>query len=101
MVLHDLRRSSPTEGATLHLDLDGDDGRQVYIPPGVAHGFAARSALVLTYLVDRTYDPDDELSLAWDDPDVGADWGVDDPILSDRDRAAPRRTDLAPRDRPT
>ena len=92
VVLHDLRVGSPTEGATLVLDVDGRDPIGVYIPPGVAHGFAALTDLVLTYLVDGYYDPADELGVAWDDPDVGADWGVAEPVLSERDRALPQRT---------
>jgi dTDP-4-dehydrorhamnose 3,5-epimerase len=63
----------------------------------VAHGFAALSDLTLTYLVDGYYDPADELGVAWDDPEVGADWGVPDPVLSGRDRANPRRADLGDR----
>ncbi|CAN5524983.1 dTDP-4-dehydrorhamnose 3,5-epimerase [soil metagenome] len=99
VVLHDLRRSSPTSGATVALDLcdaeGGDgDGRHLYIPPGVAHGFAAHSDLVLAYQVDRYHDPADEMALAWDDPDVAADWGLDHPTVSRRDREAPRRADI-------
>jgi dTDP-4-dehydrorhamnose 3,5-epimerase len=98
VVLHDLRAGSPTDGATLVMDLGGDGAEQhrgVYIPPGVAHGFAALSDLTISYLVDCTYDPADELGVAWDDPSVGADWGVAEPVLSERDRANPARVDLA------
>jgi dTDP-4-dehydrorhamnose 3,5-epimerase len=94
VVLHDLRQGSPTEGATLAIDLDGDSARGVYIPPGVAHGFAALTDLTITYMVDGYYDTADELGVAWDDPEVGADWGVADPVLSGRDQANPRRADL-------
>ena len=103
VVLHDLRVGSSTDGATLVMDLGGDGPerhRGVYIPPGVAHGFAALSDLTITYLVDRTYDPSDELGVAWDDPAVGADWGVAGPVLSERDRANPARADLADNLRP-
>ena len=98
VVLHDLRIGSPTDGATVVMDMGGDGPerhRGVYIPPGVAHGFAALSDLTITYLVDRTYDSSDELGVAWDDPAVGADWGVAEPVLSERDRANPARADLA------
>ena len=101
VVLHDLRVGAPTDGATVVMDLGGagpDRHRGLYIPPGVAHGFAALTDLTLTYLVDGTYDPDDELGVAWDDPAIGADWGVVDPVLSARDGANPRRDDL-PADR--
>jgi dTDP-4-dehydrorhamnose 3,5-epimerase len=67
----------------------------------VAHGFAALTDVDLLYLVDRTYDPDDELGLRWDDPAVRADWGLDEPILSARDRANPWLADLPLADRPT
>jgi dTDP-4-dehydrorhamnose 3,5-epimerase len=100
VVLHDLRQGSPTEGATLAVDLDGGSARGVYIPPGVAHGFAALTELTLTYLVDGYYDPADELGVAWDDPDVAADWGVADPVLSGRDSRNPRRADLPAASRP-
>ena len=66
----------------------------MYIPPGVAHGFAALTDVVMTYLVDGYYNPADELGVAWNDPAIGADWGVTDPILSARDEANPLRADL-------
>lgn len=96
VVLHDLRRGSPTDGATLVLDVKAESSYGIYIPPGVAHGFASLTDLRLWYLVDGYYDPDDELGVAWDDPAVGADWGVADPILSGRDQANPRRADIDP-----
>ena len=105
VVLHDLRVGSPTDGATQTIDLgqraDGTfDHRGVFIPPGVAHGFAALSDMVITYLVDGYYNPDDELGLAWDDPAVDADWGVTEPTLSKRDQTNPARADIADAVRP-
>jgi dTDP-4-dehydrorhamnose 3,5-epimerase len=105
IVLHDLRLGSPTEAATLTVELgrraDGDhDHRGLYIPPGVAHGFSARSDMTITYLVDGYYNPDDELGVAWDDPEIGADWGVTNPVLSGRDKENPARTALDDRLRP-
>lgn len=96
VVLHDLREGSPTDGATQTIDIgeraDGShDHRGVYIPPGVAHGFAALSKMTITYLVDGYYNPSDELGLMWNDPAVAADWGVADPVLSRRDQANPGR----------
>jgi dTDP-4-dehydrorhamnose 3,5-epimerase len=96
VVLHDLRRGSATEGATEHVDLDGDEDRGLFIPPGVAHGFASLTDVLLWYLVDGYYNAADELGVAWDDPDIGAEWGIVDPILSPRDTANPRRCDLDP-----
>ncbi len=99
VVLHDLRTESPTDGSTQWLDLgrqaDGTHShRGVFIPPGVAHGFAALTDMTITYLVDNYYNPADELGVAWDDPAIAADWGVSDPILSDRDRKNPARADI-------
>jgi len=92
--LHDLRAGSKTDGASLCLEIGEHDDRGVFIPPGVAHGFAALTDLTITYLVDGYYNPDDELGVAWDDPDIAIDWGVSSPILSARDQANPRRIDL-------
>ncbi len=100
VVLHDLREGGPTDGATLELDLTGENHIGVFIPPGVAHGFAAITDMVITYLVDGYYNPADELGVMWNDPAVGADWGIADPILSDRDQANPLRSELPPGRRP-
>ena len=100
VVLHDLREGSPTDGATLTLDIGEHDHRGVFIPPGVAHGFAALTDMTITYLVDGYYNQADELGVAWDDPEVGADWGIDEPVLSDRDQKNPRRADIEPQWRP-
>ncbi len=94
MVMLDLRLGSPTEGALLQLALGGSDEVGVFVPPGVAHGFASLSELTLTYLVDNYYNPADELGVAFDDPALGIDWGVADPIVSERDRANPRRESI-------
>jgi dTDP-4-dehydrorhamnose 3,5-epimerase len=105
VVLHDLRTGSPTDGATQVIDIgrraDGThDHTGVYIPPGVAHGFAALSDMTITYLVDGYYNPIDELGVAWDDPAVGADWGVTAPVLSGRDGANPKRSAIEPQWQP-
>lgn len=105
VVLHDLRLDSPTREATMTFDVgftpdDVQNHSGVYIPRGVAHGFAALTNLTITYFVDGYYDPADELGVAWDDPDIGADWGITNPILSERDRQNPRRADLTDALRP-
>ena len=94
MVLHDLREGGPTDGASMSVDLSGENHLGVYIPPGVAHGFSALTDMTITYLVDGYYNPADELGMAWNDPAVAADWGVTDPVLSARDQANPKRADL-------
>jgi dTDP-4-dehydrorhamnose 3,5-epimerase len=94
VVLHDLRVGSPTESATLLLEIGEEDCRGVWIPPGVAHGFASITDLTITYQVDSYYNPEDELGVAWDDPALGIDWGLTDPIVSKRDQANPLRSEL-------
>ncbi|KAA0233615.1 MAG: dTDP-4-keto-6-deoxy-D-glucose epimerase [Actinobacteria bacterium] len=105
VVLHDLREGSDTDGNTLVVDLGEVDGAEnnhkgVYIPPGVAHGFASLSDMTITYLVDGYYNPADELGVAWNDPAIDADWGLEDPILSKRDQDNPLRVDIEPQWRP-
>ena len=69
-MLHDLREGGPTDGATLRASTcRGENHLGVFIPPGVAHGFAALTDMTITYLVDGYYNPADELGVAWDDPD--------------------------------
>ncbi len=100
VVLHDLRASSPTDGATLTLEIGQHDHRGVYIPPGVAHGFYALTDMTITYLVDHYYDPADELGVAWDDPELGVTWPTTSPELSGRDRNNPKRSEIPPELRP-
>ncbi len=105
VVLHDLRQGSPTDGATLEMELGvEEDGtnrhRGIFIPPGLAHGFAALTDMTITYLVDGYYNAADELGVAWDDPEIAADWGITSPVLSERDKANPRRADLPEGRRP-
>jgi len=105
VVLHDLRVGSTTEGATECFDLGvGADGTTehpcVFIPPGVAHGFASLTDMTITYLVDGYYNAADELGVAWDDPEIAGDWGVTDPVLSARDQANPKRVAIPERVRP-
>jgi dTDP-4-dehydrorhamnose 3,5-epimerase len=101
VVLHDLRVGSPTEGATQVIEIGETDSRGVFIPPGVAHGFASLTDLTIAYMVDSYYNPEDELGVAWDDPDIGADWSVTQPILSARDQSNPRRVDIPAERRPS
>ena len=105
VVLHDLRVGSATEKATEVLDLGSQpDGTHnhlgLFIPPGLAHGFGALSDMTLMYLVDGYYNASDELGVAWDDPEIAADWGLADPVLSERDRNNPKRAEIPERVRP-
>lgn len=74
--LHDLREDSPTRGQTDTVYLGSHRRELLYIPHGVAHGYRplGTEAVTLVYYTTRTYDPADELRLAWDDPAIGFDW---------------------------
>jgi dTDP-4-dehydrorhamnose 3,5-epimerase len=99
--LADLRRESPTFGASETIDIGDDNQVGVYIPSGVAHGFLALTDVTLTYLVDNYYDGTDELGVAWDDPDLAVAWNPESsPILSQRDLTNPRLRDLPPDKQP-
>lgn len=87
----DIRRRSPTFRKWVGVRLSAENGRQLWIPEGFAHGFLTLSdrAEVL-YKASAYYAPDLERSLAWDDPDIGIEWPLDSPPrLSARDLAAP------------
>ena len=97
--LADLRRTAPTFRSSDAFDLAVGDA--LYIPRGVAHGFAALTAITMTYAVDQYYDPADELGVAWDDPEFAIDWGLNSPTLSDRDRANPTLKQIKPSELPS
>ncbi len=89
--LADLRATSPTYKACEVIEIGEDQQIGVFIPTGVAHGFLALTDATLTYMVDNYYSGADEFGVAWDDPEIDADWGVTEPILSARDQANPAR----------
>lgn len=85
----DVRVGSATFGRWTSALLSGDNFKQLYVPPGFAHGFAVLSDVVdVEYKCTDYYDPDDELTVLWNDPDIGIEWPVKEPMLSDRDRGA-------------
>jgi len=93
----DLRPDSPTYRRWEGHALDGEKHRQLYIPPGFAHAFCLLSDEAdVIYRISTYYDPELETSVAWDDPEIGIEWPIDDPILSERDRNAPRLAEVAP-----
>ena len=82
----DVRRGSPTFGKWMGVTLSAENFRQCYLPPGFAHGFAVVSAVAqVEYKCTDLYDPKSELGIAWNDPAIGIDWPIRDPLLSDRD----------------
>jgi dTDP-4-dehydrorhamnose 3,5-epimerase len=91
VALADLRgRADSVPTATVVLD--GDSPANLYIPPGVAHGFLALTDLSLIYWVTQEYDGSDEYGVAWNDDTLSIPWENDDPILSERDAGNPKLT---------
>jgi dTDP-4-dehydrorhamnose 3,5-epimerase len=93
----DVRVGSPTFGRWVGYELSGENHRQLWIPPGFAHGFVVTSAHCLfAYKCTDFYHPEAELGVAWDDPDLGIEWPLSDVTLSAKDRNHPRLRDLDP-----
>lgn len=92
----DIRRSSPTFGSCVGIELSEDDKTQIWIPPGFAHGFMALADRTeLLYKSTDFYFPEFDRAIAWDDPDLAIDWpdpGIE-PEASGKDREAPRLRD--------
>lgn len=96
-VIVDLRPWSPSFLSWEGFHLDDETHTQLYIPPGFAHGFQALTEWAdVGYRVDSPYDPSLDVAVAFDDPDLAIPWPLADPIVSDRDRSAPKLADLTP-----
>jgi dTDP-4-dehydrorhamnose 3,5-epimerase len=94
----DIRRNSPTFGRWVGLRISGDDFRQLWIPPGFAHGFCVLTEVAhVEYKCTELYDPGDEISILWNDPDLGIAWPIRDPIVSAKDSGAPRLREVRDR----
>ena len=92
----DLRRGSPTFGEWEGVELDDERGHQLYIPVGFGHGFCVLSESAdVHYQLSSYYDPSTESGIAWDDPDVGVQWPDVELLYSQRDRDAPRLSEVA------
>jgi len=86
----DARRGSPTFGRHVGALLSAENFRQLWVPPGLLHGFAVTSAVAqVEYKCSAFYRPEDEFSVAWNDPALAIPWPVSKPLLSARDAAAP------------
>jgi dTDP-4-dehydrorhamnose 3,5-epimerase len=92
----DLRRDSPTYGKWEGYELDDESHRQLLVPVGFAHGFCVLSEIAdVHYKLSSYYDPATEAGIAWDDPEVGVEWPITAPQLSERDKSAPRLSEIA------
>ncbi len=88
-VIIDIRKGSPTFGEWDSIRLSADNKKMIYIPRGFAHGMCTlTNNFIMLYKVDNYYAPENEGAIKWDDPDIGIDWPVDNPILSEKDSRA-------------
>lgn len=95
----DVRPASPTFGRWVGTLLSASNHRQVYVPPGFAHGFCVTGETALfSYKCTEAYHRETELGVAWDDPALAIAWPVTEPQVSPKDRGFPRLADI-PRDR--
>jgi len=92
----DIRRGSPTYGKWAGFTLSADNGAQLYIPKGFAHGFVTLEAdSEIVYKCSDYYVPEAEGALRWDDPDIGIEWPIiGNAILSEKDASAPLLADF-------
>lgn len=93
----DVRRGSPTFGQWVGVTLSSTEPRQLYIPKGFAHGFCVLSPTALfSYKCGDYYAPSSENGVCWNDPDLGIEWPVQHPVLSDKDQAYSRLKAIPP-----
>lgn len=91
----DIRPDSPTYGQWYGVELDDKQHQQLYVPVGFAHGFCVLSdSAHVNYKVSADYDPSTEKGFRWDDPEVGVNWPVSNPIVSTRDAECPYLKEL-------
>lgn len=96
-VVVDVRAGSPTFGRWVGVELSSENHRQVWIPPGFAHGFLVTSDRCLfAYKCTDLYAREHELGVAWDDPEIGIAWPIDAPLLSPKDASHPNLASIAP-----
>ena len=91
----DCRKGSPTYGRWVGETLSSENFKQLWVPPGLLHAFVVLSDTAeVQYKCTDVYDPGYELGVVWDDPDIGIEWPVSEPILSEKDAAAPRLSEV-------
>ncbi len=87
----DLRKSSATYGKHFSIRLTEENKTMVWIPPGFAHGFLTLvEETLFAYKVTGLYNKESEGGILWNDPDLGIEWGIDQPVLSEKDLILPR-----------
>jgi dTDP-4-dehydrorhamnose 3,5-epimerase len=100
-VVVDIRVGSLTYGQWIGEVISEANHRQIYVPPGFAHGYCVTSETAhFSYKCTDFYNPATEHGIIWNDPDVGIEWPIAEPILSPKDKAYPRLKDLGPENLP-
>ena len=100
-VVVDIRRGSPTFGQWEGVTLSAENHRQLFVPEGFAHGFCVLSEDALfVYKCSDYYAPAAEHGIAWDDPDMGIGWPLEQPLMSEKDTCYPRLRDVDEKDLP-
>lgn len=90
----DLRKGSPNYKKWVSVELSAENKKMIFIPKGFAHGFVTLSEDVeVQYKVDNYYSPENDRSVRFDDPAIGVDWGIENPVLSNKDLNAPLLAD--------
>jgi len=93
----DIRPQSPTFRRWVGERLDADAFRQLWVPPGFAHGFCVLTETAqVVYKCTEYYDREDEITISWRDPEIAVVWPIDEPLVSAKDREAPPLSDLEP-----
>jgi dTDP-4-dehydrorhamnose 3,5-epimerase len=91
----DVRRGSPTFAKWVGVRLSAENFQQLYVPQGFVHGFCVLSEVAqVEYKCTDFYAPNDEQSVIWNDPQIGIEWPITDPVISPKDRAAPRLAEI-------
>jgi len=94
----DIRADSPTYGEWFGVYLNHENKQQLYVPPGFAHGFCVTSDTAdIAYKCTSDYQPAQDVGIRWNDPDIGINWPIDEPLLSKKDAKAPLLKDTEPR----
>ena len=94
----DIRQDSPTYGQWFGVFLNDENKQQLYVPPGFAHGFCVTSEIAdVAYKCTSDYQPQQDVGIRWNDSDIGIDWPIEEPLLSEKDAKAPLLKDTEPR----
>jgi dTDP-4-dehydrorhamnose 3,5-epimerase len=94
-VVVDIRKGSPHYGHYLKVQLNALNMNVLWIPPGFAHGFVSlEDDTMLLYKCTKEYNRESESGILWNDPDLAIDWGIEDPVISEKDKALPCLKDL-------